>query len=250
MRPQRPKRRTLEYEVGRHLPDARGVFFGPLETNPRPETSAYAKGTHMSAELVSHFPRGGGGMALDLGCGTGVHRRAVEEAGFEWVGLDYDEQGALLFGDAHALPFQDQAVDFILSIAVLEHLRNPRLAMEEAYRVARPGCKLIGTVAFMETFHQNSFFHHSHLGVLAVLQDTEWTVTHVTTAPRWNSLTAQAQMGLFPRMPAKLSRGIVTPVQWLHRLWWKLGALKSPNITELQRQLTTSGAFTFIAYRT
>jgi SAM-dependent methyltransferase len=247
LRLRRPKRAVLEVTLDGAIPRTEGVTIAPLQGEPPAELARAAQGAHMDAGMVARFPRANGGLALDLGCGTGLHRSAVETAGFTWVGLDYHEPGALLFGDAHALPFRDGVFDFVLSVATLEHLRNPLLGAKEAFRVARPGAALLGTVAFMETFHDRSYFHHSHLGTLALLQDAGWEVTHVAPSPAWNSLTAQACMGLFPRMPPALSRGIVKPVEWLHRLWWRAGRLKAPSMTELARQLTISGAFTFVA---
>lgn len=152
-----------------------------------------------------------------------------------------------MLGDAHALPFRDGVFDFVLSVATFEHLRNPLLGARESLRVARLGATFLGTVAFMETFHDSSYFRHSHLGTLALLQDAGWEVTHLAPSPAWNSLTAQTGMGLFPRMPRTVSRAIVKPVEWLHRAWWRAGRVKAANMTELARLLTISGAFTFVA---
>lgn len=41
--------------------------------------------------------------------------------------------------DAHALPFREESLDFIMSMAVLEHLHNPFQAGEEMFRVLKRG---------------------------------------------------------------------------------------------------------------
>ncbi|MGH2403025.1 MAG: class I SAM-dependent methyltransferase [bacterium] len=92
-------------------------------------------------------------LALDLGCGETFHRPACEHAGYTYVGLDHASDQATVLGDAHALPFKDNSVDFILSLAVFEHIRYPFVAIPETHRVLRPGRPFIGTVAFLEPYH-------------------------------------------------------------------------------------------------
>jgi ubiquinone/menaquinone biosynthesis C-methylase UbiE len=186
---------------------------------------------------------------LDLGCGEGIHADVAQHAGFEWVGLDYSLPEAPIRGDGHALPFRDGAFEFILSIAVLEHIQHPPVMMKEAYRVLAPGGRFIGTVSFLEPFHDNSYYHHTHLGTYNSLRSAGFIVEQIGPSPNWPGLVALAEMALFRQMPALLSKTLVLPVQWLHRAWWKLGYLltRNPRATETYRQLSTSGAFTFIA---
>jgi len=45
--------------------------------------------------------------------------------------------------------------------AVLEHLPNVEKAFSEVARVLRPGGNFVGYVAFMECFHESSYYHLS-----------------------------------------------------------------------------------------
>jgi SAM-dependent methyltransferase len=186
---------------------------------------------------------------LDLGCGNTVHRAACEHAGFEYVGLDYDSAAAPILGDAHALPFRSESFEFVLSVAVLEHLRFPFVMMREVYRVLQPRGVFIGTVAFLEPFHGDSFYHHTHLGTYNSLREGGFRIQHICPSDTWSVLTAQANMGLFPRMPHLLSRSLVMPVQMMHRIWWRLGSLVSAKSSEKARITSTTGSFTFIAHK-
>lgn len=60
--------------------------------------------------------------------------------------------------DAHHLPFTDGAFDFVFSLAVLEHLRQPFTAADEMYRVLRPGGYVYCDTSFVFPYH--SFPHH------------------------------------------------------------------------------------------
>ena len=70
-----------------------------------------------------------------------------------WSDLFKEEQGRLSLDPTRipffyphrfsALPFEDESFDAVLSFAVLEHVRNPRAAIRENYRVlAKGGCSI------------------------------------------------------------------------------------------------------------
>jgi hypothetical protein len=118
----------------------------------------------------------------------------------------------------------------------------------EVSRVLKPGGLYIGSVAFLEPFHGNSFYHHTHLGTYNTLQSAGFTVAKVAPNAAWSSLQAQATMGaLFPKMPEKLGRAIVWPLALMHKVWWRAGRLISTKATETSRLLSNTGSFEFVA---
>lgn len=91
-----------------------------------------------------------GARLLDVGCGAGDLLAAAAAAGLTVSGVEVDrrplslaEQAApgadLRIGDAHELPFADDAFDLVTLVQVLEHLTNPVVALREAARVTAPG---------------------------------------------------------------------------------------------------------------
>lgn len=246
-----PRRTTITFTLGEGFAGAESVDWQPLRANPNPavDFSGLAAPNHLTPELLSHFPKAStpGAPMLDLGCGTGLHRAVCERAGFFYAGLDYDNAKAPLLGDAHALPFRDASFEFIISIAVLEHIRHPAVMLAEAARVLRPGGTLIGSVSFQEPFHEISYQHHSHMGVWSALRQAGFDVLHV--APGWDGLTAQARMALLPGWPAPAVNLATAPLRLFHRAWWWLLARLRPGWDELRRRQIAAGSFVFIARR-
>lgn len=204
----------------------------------------------LNLSQLSYFPKAKekDSLMLDLGCGEEIHRQVCEHAGFEYVGLDIRHEKAQILGDAHALPFADNSFDFILAIAALEHLRNPFIGIREAVRVLKPGARLLGTVAFLEPFHDLSYFHHSHHGISYLLQDADLKIIALGPEGDWPVLRALSEMILFPKMPKKAANMVVAPLHFLHKLWWKIGSKlrKSETSQEKYRLLATAGSLTFV----
>ncbi len=107
---------------------------------------------------------------LDLGCGTGTtiedfwqklsnpnwrYRRRLHGKKLITIGIDANPlpklipkrifkttttpQTKFIKSDAHQLPLPDNSVDFAYSVGLLRYLRDPLRAIEEGYRVLKPG---------------------------------------------------------------------------------------------------------------
>ena len=95
-----------------------------------------------------------GMVALDCGSGT----RSMPGV----VSLDYlPGPGVQVSGDCLALPFADNTFDAVLSQAVLEHVTDPQLAVDEMVRVLRPSGVLFIEAAFMQPVHMEPWHYFS-----------------------------------------------------------------------------------------
>jgi len=144
---------------------------------PDPFTSAPPSAPPTRPRLLSHVGRWGRARRwlpadtlriLDVGCAFGYGTAAVAAAGPPGriaIGVERDPdhlaRGAELFpwvtiveGDAADLPVPDGCADAILLLDVLEHLADPRRAVEEAHRVLRPDGILVLSVPHRGPLHR------------------------------------------------------------------------------------------------
>jgi len=118
------------------------------------------------AEQLLSIPKGS--IILDAGAGDQHHRKncahliymSQDNAGYDGKGDDKGLQtGSYLYGaldivsDITAIPKEDNSFDAILCTEVLEHVRNPELAISELARLLRPQGKLILTAPFGSLTH-------------------------------------------------------------------------------------------------
>jgi SAM-dependent methyltransferase/uncharacterized protein YbaR (Trm112 family) len=64
-------------------------------------------------------------------------------------------------GDAHHLPFADDAFDAVITFNTFEHLHDPRQAASEIHRVLKPGGKLILYTAFLQPVHEAPYHFYN-----------------------------------------------------------------------------------------
>jgi len=78
-------------------------------------------------------------------------------------------------GDAHALPFLPGVFDFIFSLAVIEHLRNPFVAANEMFDALKNGGYIYGDCNFVFAYHgyPHHYFNASEQGLEEVFKGFE-----------------------------------------------------------------------------
>lgn len=93
------------------------------------------------------------GLVLDCGAGRRdtYYRHVVN---YEIVAYDSTD----VLGVAEVLPFKDNSFDAVLSLAVLEHVKDPFQAARELVRVLKPGGELVCCVPFLQPLH--GYPHH------------------------------------------------------------------------------------------
>lgn len=211
------------------------------------------------ADLISRIPHAtqAGSRCLEFGCGDGKAKALIEDYGYRWTGIDISGDKLTAQCDGHYLPFPDAMFDLVITVAVFEHLYDPFRAAREIYRVLKPGGTLLGTTAFLEHFHANSYFHMTHLGVKQVFMRAGFVVTNLW--PTWSFAESLStfwmpnQLGVPHRLLAGSARlaagGLMRIRTWGLRRYLNKKGLSDDTINSRVQaeQLAWSGAIGFQA---
>jgi len=92
-------------------------------------------------------------MYLDCGAGS---RNKFHENVINYEIVDYPSTDIL--GVAEQLPFADESLDGVFSVAVLEHVKDPFCCAREIMRVLKPGGVVFAAVPFLQPVH--AYPHH------------------------------------------------------------------------------------------
>ncbi|MBI4536539.1 MAG: glycosyltransferase [candidate division NC10 bacterium] len=137
----------------------------------RHERVADRRATMFASLLDRLRPPGPLGRLLDVGCGGGHLLAAAAERGWSGLGTDLSYQACgvtrssgltALQADCAELPFRDGCVEAVSLINVLDHGLDPLRTVHEAYRVLRPGGRLVIRIP-------NASFHRPWVKLLTSL---------------------------------------------------------------------------------
>ena len=181
---------------------------------------------HYDPQTRELIRRHADGLVLDCGAG----RRQVyypNVVNFEVV--DYDTTD--IIGAGEQLPFKDNAFDAIISLAVLEHVRDPFACAREIIRVLKPGGELLCGVPFLQPQHgyPNHYYNMAPQGLRAlferdlVIEDHRvtdaalpiWTLTWVLQS--WAAGLDDAARGEF--LALRVADLMRSPQDYLDRGW-------------------------------
>jgi SAM-dependent methyltransferase len=126
------------------------------------------------------------GVLLDAGCGQKPYSELFARRVEVHIGLELSPDSAYrghqadIFGDVTALPIASGSIQTVLCTEVLEHLKSPRAALEEFFRVLQDGGLLILTAPFAFLLHDSQdYFRYSAQGLRAMLEASGFFVEAV-----------------------------------------------------------------------
>ena len=117
---------------------------------------------------------------LDVGAQNGPYAAFFPNR----IGLDIRRGGGVaIVGDAQALGIGDATFETVLCTEVLEHLPEPQKAIDEMYRVLRPGGELLLTTRFLFPVHDapHDYFRYTKYGLRHLLRRFEVLELHEET---------------------------------------------------------------------
>ncbi|HGE71381.1 TPA: class I SAM-dependent methyltransferase [Candidatus Poribacteria bacterium] len=108
---------------------------------------------------------------LDLGCKDLRYRELLDGM---YVGVDVNPRVKgkdVVIADAHHLPFVDEAFSVVLATELFEHLKDPKKAIMEIYRVTKSGGELILSVPYLFPSPHEEYWRFSENGIRLLLNE-------------------------------------------------------------------------------
>ncbi len=113
-----------------------------------------------------------GSKILDIGCGDGSFSEAFEKLGMTVTGIDISEASngkiisKVIKHDLTNKPYPifSDTFDYVFSKSVVEHLREPNILIDEAYRVLKSGGVFLCLAPSWKHSYKESFYiDHTHV---------------------------------------------------------------------------------------
>jgi SAM-dependent methyltransferase len=138
------------------------------------EAHRYTQEWHIPA--AANFAGTNGLKVLEIGCGLGTDGAQFAAAGAEYTGVDLTEaavelarqrfaisrlKGTFQIADAESLEFASDSFDLVYSHGVLHHTPDTRRAVNEVWRVLRPGGR-----AVIMLYHRDSYNYRVNISLL------------------------------------------------------------------------------------
>ncbi len=200
-----------------------------------------------------------GSLMIETGCGGGQMRDWATGKGLRYIGTDIATTrvhdwlqahgGPDILCDAHVLPFRDGIADAVYASAVWEHLAFPAAAATEAARVLKPGGWCLGSMSFLEPWHDESYAHMTPWGVYMTLRLAGLEPVFIWPEEGWSGFRAMMEMGNKATRPLR-------PLSSLMNAWYRAPKVvqawvrqrRRPTPQDLIRPIATmAGAVAWIA---
>ena len=124
------------------------------------------------------------GLVVDVGAGRAPYRGLLKCK--KYIGIDVERRADvenLIIADINKdIPMDSDSVDVVILTEVLEHLRNPVRAMEELYRVLKPGGRLVLTTPLLWPLHEepNDFQRFTKYGLGEIFKNSGFKEFKIT----------------------------------------------------------------------
>ncbi|MDP3799930.1 MAG: methyltransferase domain-containing protein [bacterium] len=157
------------------------------------------------------------GIVLDAGSGDGERYKSLFKFD-KYITLDINSlHGAEIVGSVEDIPADSESFDSIVSTQVLEHVKNPQKAVEEFYRVLKPGGYCLVTVPQLNELHEepHDYFRFTKYGLEEIFSNAGFKIILIERRGGFWSANMQMRIryiiDLFRLKKIKILRWIFQP---------------------------------------
>lgn len=122
------------------------------------------------------------GHLYDLGCGEMPYKSWLlnyvdQYTGVDWGGTLHELKADILADLNEPLPIESGVADTVMSLSVMEHLREPQVFLNEAHRILKPGGSIVFQVPFMWWVHEEpyDFYRYTRYGLQYMFEKAGFT---------------------------------------------------------------------------
>jgi SAM-dependent methyltransferase len=226
----------------------------PSKTHPNRRAHNWAAYDNTDRMLCANTARFRG-VLYDLGCGESPYKDWLTQYAERYVGVDWSDSLHQATADVVAslndpLPIDGEVADSVLSLSVLEHLREPQVMLREACRILKPGGNLVLQVPWQWKIHEapHDYYRYTPYGLQHLLEQAGFTEVEISP-----------QAGAGTTIVLKLnyfSRGLIRGPRWFRgvvraflSIGWYLGQLLAPLLDRLDRNWAAEAPGYFVTAR-
>ncbi|MEK7612051.1 MAG: methyltransferase domain-containing protein [Patescibacteria group bacterium] len=136
-----------------------------------------------------------------------------------------------IVGDAHNLPLKNDSVDAIICCSVLEHLYDPKRAIQEMYRVLKPGGQILAYTHFIYPYHARNGVYSDYF------RFTDEGLTNLFS--QFKTVELKKQGGYFTAL------GFFMPFQARFRPIWEPVAYSLDQFFKTEQRSTTAAFYIY-----
>lgn len=182
------------------------------------------------------------GVLLDLGCGEAPYKKFFLQFCDKYIGVDWSKSlhnsKADIISDLNKkIEFKSNSADTLISLSVLEHLKEPQQFFNESYRVLKKGGNLILQVPWQWHIHEApyDYFRYTPYGLKYMLNKAGFVDVSIEPMSGYYSARILKFNYFTVRVIYKLPKVIMYPLALVLLPFWTIGQCLAPLLDKLDK---------------
>lgn len=153
---------------------------------------------------------------LDIGCGNKPYESWFADKVEEYIGCDIaqsDLNKVDVICEAQSIPFEDKSFDTVFTTQVIEHVGDHEGMLNEAFRLLKPGGKMILSGPFYWPLHEepHDYFRYTKHGFRLLMEKSGFRVNEIHPCGGKWAVTGIMLISAIPYRPKFINR-LLNPI--------------------------------------